>query len=148
MNDEARTIEQIIADEGRIVSTTSGISMWPMLRTHRDTVIISAPSGKRKVGDVVLYRIASGKCVLHRIIAVKNGSYIIRGDSLIKKELGVGDGDIFGVLSGFYRGDRFIDCNTDVGYKIYCRLWRLTYPLRFAAWKCHGAYRKIFKKEK
>lgn len=143
MNGEYKGLEQIIADEGTVVTTTVGISMWPMLRTRRDTVVISAPSGVRRVGDVVLYRLKSGKCVLHRVIGIKDDGYIIRGDSLINKETGITDDDIFGVLTSFYRGEHYIDCNNSKGYKVYCKLWRLTLPLRFVFWKCYYAFKGV-----
>ena len=143
MNGEYKGLEQIIADEGTVVTTTVGISMWPMLRTRRDTVVISAPSGVRRVGDVVLYRLKSGKCVLHRIIGIRDDGYIIRGDSLINKETGITDDDIFGVLTSFYRGEHYIDCNNSKGYKVYCKLWRLTLPLRFVFWKCYYAFKGV-----
>lgn len=143
MNGEYKGLEQIIADEGTVVTTTVGISMWPMLRTRRDTVVISAPSGVRRVGDVVLYRLKSGKCVLHRIIGINDDGYVIRGDSLINKETGITDDDIFGVLTSFYRGEHYIDCNNSKGYKAYRKLWRLTLPLRFVFWKCYYAFKGI-----
>lgn len=146
MTEEYKGLEQIIADEGKVVTTTVGISMRPMLRARRDTVVISKPEGKRRVGDVVLYRLKSGKCVLHRIIAIKGDEYVIRGDSLINKETGITDKDIFGVLVGFYRGNRYIDCYKSRGYKAYSKLWRLTLPLRFVFWKCRFGFKRIFSK--
>ena len=35
-----KTIEEIINEEGFFMSTTSGVSMYPMLRDRKDTIVI------------------------------------------------------------------------------------------------------------
>ena len=69
-------IEDVLKSEGLFVSTTVGISMWPMLRNRHDTIIVRpyapasvAQSGEERlaVGEVPLYR-SNGRYVLHRII--------------------------------------------------------------------------------
>ena len=136
------SLEQLIEREGAIVTTTVGISMWPILKTHRNAVVIVKPLGKCKTGDVVLYRLKSGKCVLHRIVDIKCGRYIICGDSLANLETGITDSEIFGVLAGFYKGKKYIDCNKNKGYRIYCKVWRFTYALRFLFWKVYYLLKK------
>lgn len=124
-----RRIEDVIAEQGVYVSTTSGVSMYPMLRNRRDTIVVSPCSGRLKKHDVPLYK-RRDDYVLHRIIKVLPDSYVIRGDNCAYSERGITDRDIVGVLTGFYRGDRYVDLNA-FSYRLYVRLCRISYPLRF-----------------
>ncbi len=120
-----------------IAVLTSGISMRPMLREHRDVVIIGRVSGRLKKNDVPLYRRAgSGKFVLHRILKVTEDGYVIRGDNLYRKEYDVKDSDIIGVLKAFYRDGKYYDCLHSRKYRLYVFLNRASYPLRYI-WKIH-----------
>lgn len=114
-------IEDIIRDEGVYVSTTVGSSMYPMLRNRKDTIIISPYTGRLKPYDIPLYR-RGDQYVLHRILEVRPDSYVIRGDNCIRKEYGITDKQIIGVLSGFYRGNKKINMD-GIPYRLYSRLW-------------------------
>ncbi len=123
------SIERQLAEEGFYVSTTVGVSMRPMLRNRHDRVIIR-PVGEERLQkyDLPLYRRPDGKCVLHRIIGVEDGYYIIRGDNTYEKEK-VPDEWIIGVMTEFYRGDRHVMAD-DKGYRRYAAFWQGIYPLR------------------
>lgn len=123
-----RRIEDILKEEGVFVSTTVGVSMYPMLRNRRDTIIVRPYEGRLKKYDVPLYR--KGELyVLHRIIEVRPDSYVICGDNCEQIEYGITDDQIIGVLTGFYRGSRQINMD-GWGYKTYARYWCKTFPLR------------------
>lgn len=118
-----------ISDE--ICSLTKGASMRPMLREHRDVVTVKQVDRELKKGDVVLYPGKNGSFVLHRIIAVKNGEYIIRGDNNYFKEKDITKDKIVGVLKEFYRDGKYINCETSRGYKWYTFYILHSYPIRF-----------------
>ena len=122
-------IEEHLKENGFYVSTTVGVSMWPMLRNRRDRVIIQ-PVGKERLSrfDLPLYKRPDGKYVLHRIIGVENGYYIIRGDNTYAKER-VPDDWIVGVMTEFYRGKRHV-LATSRRYRLYAAFWQTIYPLR------------------
>lgn len=126
----SRSIEEQLREEGYYVSTTSGVSMRPMLRDRRDRVIIRAVGDERlSKWDLPLYRTSSGKYLLHRIIGhTEDGRYIIRGDNTYRKEY-VPQEAILGVMTEFYRGDKHV-LATDRGYRRYAALWNAIYPLR------------------
>ena len=63
-------IESILDADGVFVSTTSGVSMYPMLRDRRDTIIVTRPKERLKKYDVALYR-RGESYVLHRVIKVR-----------------------------------------------------------------------------
>ena len=120
-------IEEILKRDGVYVSTTSGISMSPMLRDRRDTIVVTPVAGRLKKYDVALYK-RGDSYVLHRVIKVLPDSYIIRGDNCIAREYGITDSDVLGVLTDFYRGNRKKSMNT-LGYKLYSRLIIAVHPL-------------------
>lgn len=123
--------EEVLKNNETSYFLTSGTSMKPLLRTHKDIVVISRTSRPVSVGEVVLYRkTGADKLVLHRIIGVKQeGTYIIRGDNTYSNEY-VPQSDILGVMTAVYRSGKYIDCKKSVLYKIYVKLNRFFYPVR------------------
>lgn len=130
-NENEKKIEQIIAEKGEIISSTQGVSMYPMLRNRKDMVVIEKPSKRPAINDVVLYRAPGGKLLLHRIIKDLGTEYIIRGDNRLNKEYGVTPERIIGVLKGFYRDGKYYDCKKSLIYRIYVLSVRPSYPFRF-----------------
>ncbi|KAB7789592.1 hypothetical protein [Bifidobacterium leontopitheci] len=147
------SIEQMLAAEGVMVSTTSGWSMWPLLRNRRDTIIVRSPADVHADGlphrhDVVLYHRPADPAtgvreayVLHRIVDVERGAsssasdsvapetvYIIRGDNTFVDEH-VPAHQIIGILDGCYRANRPVDLEGR-RYRAYVRVWLAIYPLR------------------
>lgn len=141
---EPSKIEEIIAKEGLYVSTTSGVSMYPMLRNRKDTVIVTPCRGRLKKYDVPLYK-RGDKYVLHRIIKVLPDSYVIRGDNCMLSEHGITDRDIIGVLTGFYRGKKQVRMD-GAAYKLYVRLCIATYPIRYIYCRLKQIARKLLQK--
>lgn len=130
-----KNIESVIAEQGEVLTSTSGTSMYPMLRHRTDMIRVVKLSRPLKRNDVPLYRTKSGKLVLHRLLKIKpDGGYVIRGDNLYRKELNVTDGMIIGVLSGFWRNGKFYDCEKSRSYRVYIAAMRASYPFRFL-WK-------------
>ena len=132
---KASNIEEILGTRGVYVSTTSGVSMMPMLRDRRDTIIVKPATERLKKYDVALYR-RGESYVLHRVIKVLPDSYIIRGDNCIAKEYGITDDDVLGVLVEFYRKDKHISVNKR-SYRMYSALICAAHPfvvLKLRAW--------------
>ncbi len=121
-----KNIESILKENGIFVSTTSGASMYPMLRDRRDTIVVAPISKRLKKYDVALYR-RGDRYVLHRVIKVLPDSYVIRGDNCAQKEH-IPDSDLLGCLVKFYRGDKEKSLD-GTGYKLYSRLVVLLHPL-------------------
>lgn len=140
-------IEDILDEKGVYVSTTVGVSMFPMLRNRRDTIVIKPfiKSGNVRLRkyDVPLYR-RGDDYVLHRIVGVTDTDYIICGDNCLAKEYNISDEQIIGVLRAFFRDDKEINMN-GVGYRLYCRVWVAMYPLRVIAKKCWFGLKRMVK---
>ena len=121
------SFEDILARDGILVYKTRGVSMKPMLRQNRDLVVIRVPSSRLKRFDVALYR--RGKSyVLHRVVKVEDGYYLIRGDNTYQIET-VPEEAVIGVLTGFQRNGKQISTDNRF-YQIYVYVWNAVYPLR------------------
>lgn len=120
------TIEEGLAINGYYISTIVGDSMMPMLRNRRDTVKIVPAETPLKKYDLPLYRRPTGECVLHRIVKVKKGYYIICGDNRYSREK-VPFEWIIGVMQSFYRDDKEISADNKeyVKYvkRVQCTYW-------------------------
>lgn len=101
----ASSFEKVIAERGRLVYTNVGDSMYPLIKP-RDLLIIDAVNRPLRLWDVPLYKRDNGQYVLHRIVKIKNGSYVMCGDNRCTSEYGITDRHIIGVLTGIVRDGR------------------------------------------
>lgn len=123
-----KKIEDILKEEGVYVSITSGISMYPLLRDRKDTIVVRPCRERLKKYDVPLYRCGE-RYILHRILKVYPDHYVIRGDNCVQKEY-VADDQILGVLTQIYRNGKLVSTD-DFCYRSYAKIWTLIYPLRY-----------------
>ena len=123
------SIEESLRENGMHVSTTSGYSMMPMLKDRRDRVILR-PVEEQPLRryDLPLYKRPDGKYVLHRIIKVCDGYYIIRGDNTYVNEK-IPFEWVIGYVTEFYRKGRHVSADSK-RYRFYAAFWHFIYPLR------------------
>ena len=139
------SIESQLLEEGVYVSTTSGYSMWPLLRDRKDRVVIIAKGDARlKKWDLPLYRYPDGRLVLHRIIGVKEGYYRVRGDNTYSVER-IPEEWILGYVTELYRGEKHV-LSTSRSYRLYAAFWNWIYPLRLLWFKLRSLARRAAKK--
>lgn len=119
MNDSKLLSE--LEQSGELIYTTSGVSMYPMLRNRRDIVHIKKCDGVLKRYDLPLYVRKSGKLVLHRILRVRNDHYIICGDNCFSLEKVPFDA-VKGYVDEFWRNDKHYT-NGNILYRIYVHIW-------------------------
>lgn len=105
-----------------------GVSMLPMLRQGVDSVVLSPLPDQLRKYDVPLYQRDNGKYILHRIVAVGE-TYTCIGDNQFDLERGVRQDQMIALVTGFYRGDKFHSV-TEPGYRLYCRFWHYSRPVR------------------
>ena len=117
--------------------------MAPLIQQGRDLLVIERAQGRLKKYDVPLYRRDSGQYVLHRILKVRKNDYVMCGDNRYKKEFGVSDSQIIGVLTTIIRNGRELSVN-DKQYRIYVHLWCDFFPIRAVILICIKAIRKAF----
>lgn len=120
--------------------------MLPLLRQGKDLFIIENKSKERfKIGDVVLYR-RNKQYVLHRIIEVREKDYVILGDNCVKKEYGIQDCDIIGIMTGFVRNRKEHSIN-ELSYKVYSFIWLKINPLRIFMKQGFSFVKRLLKSE-
>lgn len=113
-----------------------GVSMLPMLRQGIDTVELAPLPEKLKKYDLPVYQYPSGKYVMHRVVDVKEDHYICMGDNTYVYEK-ITPEQMLGVVSAFKRGEKRIEVDA-LGYRIYCRIWVMSYPLRKLYRRCRS----------
>ena len=123
------SFEEMIEKEGRLIYSSVGDSMLPLIREGRDIVIIGRCSGRLKKYDVPRYRRDSGQYVLHRILEVRENDYVICGDNRWSKETGITDRHIIGVLTAIVRDGKEISVNS-WRCRLYAHIWCDLFPLR------------------
>ena len=146
MEREKLKIEDAVAEQGVYIGPTVGVSMLPMLKNRRDTIVVKPKTERLKRLDVALYK-RGDDYVLHRVLAPVEGGYIIRGDNCYADE-NVPEEAVFGVLTEFFRKDKHILC-TDKKYLRYAERRVETYRFRRffvrIKWKIKGAIKKILR---
>ena len=143
---EGITISEHLATDGIYVGPSIGISMYPMLKSGKTTVVIKSIDGVTpQKHDVLLYKVGD-RYILHRLLAEKGDNYIIRGDNCYRKEI-VPKSAIIGYLSEYHRGNKKIACS-GFGWRSYARAVRLFYPVRFVYHGIKAVLRRIFSKSK
>ena len=137
---EGVTITEQLASDGFFVGPSMGISMYPMLKTGKTTIVVSAIGDKQpKKNDVLLYKVGE-KYILHRLLAVEGDFYIIRGDNCYVKER-VEKDSIIGILTEYHRGNKKIVCD-GFRWRSYARAVHFFYPVRF----CYHKFKDLIKK--
>ena len=142
---KALSLEDYLRENGTLTYSNVGTSMLPLLRQGRDLLILQAKTPARcKVGDVVLFRRASGQLVLHRIVAVRAEDYVLRGDNCTGDEPGVMDADILGVMTGFVRNGKRRGVDVP-GYRFYTACILRTAKLRIPLVKALRRLKRKFR---
>ena len=142
---EKLTIEQVLQNSGTYIGPTMGVSLLPMLKTGRDTIVVKQKTARLQPLDVALYK-RGDDYVLHRVIQVVDGGYIIRGDNCYNDE-DVPEETVIGVLTEFFQANKHILC-TDENYLAYARKRVKNYKKRRFLIKCRAFGGKILRKLK
>ena len=103
-------IQKQLNELGQISFVPGGISMWPILKHKKQTVIIERLDEGLKRLDVALYHRGGKILVLHRVLEVLPDGYLMRGDSQQETEKVPFD-CVLGKMIGYYVGKKFIPCD-------------------------------------
>ena len=105
-----------------------GTSMLPMLRQGIDSVLLSPVPEKLRKYDLPLYQRKDGRYVLHRIVEVGQ-TFTCMGDNQFVPEPGLEQGQMIALVTAFYRREKEYKVS-DWRYRLYCRFWHHSRPLR------------------
>ena len=139
------SFEEILQTQRRLVYTSVGNSMRPLIREGRDLLVIEKTSGRLKKYDIPLYRRDSGQYVLHRVLKVRENDYVLCGDNRWRKEYGITDRHILGVLTAVIRDGKELRMS-DRRYRLYVHVWCDLFPLRAFLLKAAHVLRRIKKR--
>lgn len=137
------TIENVLNERGVYIGPTVGISMLPMLKNRRDTIVVRPCKERLKRLDVALYK-RGDEYVLHRVIEPQEGVYLIRGDNTYADEF-IPEKDVIGVLTEFFRKDKHYFCD-DKKYLKYAEKRVKTYKIRRFFVKIKAIFKAVFNK--
>lgn len=107
----------------------TGSSMHPTLRHRKDAVFLRPVERELKRGDLILYRRANGRFVLHRIVSKPQGdAFFCAGDNQWQKEM-VTASQILAVTDGFVRKGKMYRENHFL-YRLWVAFWIAMLPVR------------------
>jgi len=135
-----------LAKRGKYLSSPSGSSMEPLFHNKDNAVEIVTAKHPLQKYDISLHIGRDGRCVLHRIMEVRDGSYVICGDNCIVPEIVPFD-RVVGVATKFYRNGKWHTVN-DKRYKLYVKIWCGLYPVRKYILKATRLAKRIGKRLK
>lgn len=124
---EKLKIEDVLLQNGKYIGPTVGVSMLPLLKNRRDTVVIKPKTERLKPLDVALYK-RGDAYVLHRVLKVVDKGYVIRGDNCYTDE-NIPEDAVIGVLTEFFRKGKHVYC-ADKKYLQYAERRVKTYKIR------------------
>jgi len=119
--------EQLAAGKS-VKFSPRGTSMLPMLRQGRDSVTLSPLPERLRKYDLPLYRRGNGQFVLHRVVEVGE-TYTCVGDNQFELEKGLRHEQMIAVVTAFEREGKEYRAD-GLGYRLYCRLWHVSRPVR------------------
>ena len=137
-------MKELLASGKDVSFSPMGISMLPMLRQGIDTVTLSPLPEKLKKYDLPLYQRLDGKYILHRVVEAGD-TYTCIGDNQFVYETGLTHDQMIALVTGFSRGDREYSV-TDWRYRLYCRLWDHSRPVRHFCHRAKGWLKRHAKK--
>lgn len=121
-------IQEALSRGQTVQLSPRGVSMLPMLRQGIDSVELSPVPGKLRKYDLPLYRRENGTYVLHRIVDA-GCTYTCMGDNQFTAETDLRQNQMIAVVTAFYRGEKKHSVS-EPGYRLYCRLWHYSRPVR------------------
>ncbi len=126
---------------GSAVFTIHGTSMQPFLMDRKHSVRLEKAVSMPKKYDVILYRRDNGDFILHRIVGVKDGGFVCRGDNQVDDEFPVAAERVIGIVTQFRRNDNWknMDC---FAQRCFAFFWVNTMILRKIKRKLFSLFKK------
>ncbi len=123
-------VQELLESGRQARITVTGGSMWPLIRSRRDSVLLEKPRVPPRAGDVVLtLQAAPGRYLLHRVVRVREGQCVTMGDSAVWQDAPVPLASVVARAVTLYRGRRAIRLD-GLPARAYALAWRILTPLR------------------
>ena len=128
----------------RVRFSPRGVSMLPMLRHGKDQVELAPPAKDPQKYDVILYKRTTGMYVLHRVVKTEGERIYCLGDHLYAWDPPILKDAVIGIVCGFWRKSTYRSVENG-WYRLYCRIWVFSYPLRRFLWRGIGWIKRRIK---
>lgn len=112
-------IEEVIASGGEFRLYPKGTSMLPLIRQGIDSVVLVSAQDV-SVNDIVLYKRDNGQFVLHRVVKIKNGEYVMSGDIQTELERGIYARHVLAKVAYMYKENDVLSFDSNE-YKRYVK---------------------------
>ncbi len=126
IGDMVPVIDEVISAGGNVRLDVKGYSMWPLLRSEIDSVLLKKPTDIKKY-DVVLFKRTDGTFALHRIVKITNSSLTTVGDNQYIFDQTVTPDAVIAKAVEFQRGKRRIG---EKNIRLFGVFWVALFPLR------------------
>ena len=120
---------ELLEETDNVPLVISGSSMTPFLVHHRDTVYLSKISRPLKRGDMILYRRANGKYILHRIYRTEPNTYTLVGDAQTTLEQGISPDQVMALVTAVHRKEKLLKPGS-FWWEFFRLVWIRLVPLR------------------
>ncbi len=114
-------IEEQLDSGGSAVFAIHGTSMKPMMKDRIDSVRIIKPTEIKKY-DIIFYRRDDGTFVLHRVVGIKDGGFVCRGDNQIIDEFPVKPESVIGIVTDYTKKGEWVKFGSS-RQTFYSRFW-------------------------
>lgn len=114
LSDMEPVIVRTLAMGGTFAFYPSGTSMLPTIHAGRDQIILTSVPERLKKYQIILYKRANGAYVLHRIVGVRDGSYMMRGDNQYVTEYDIQRDQMIAMACGIVQEQKRVDPNKGI----------------------------------
>lgn len=144
---ELKNAGEALKEKEQIEVLTSGRSMEPLFKEHRDIAVVSRAEKPLKKGDIVLYSRDEKSFILHRIVKIKGENLIIRGDNNLNFERDIKADRVIGILTALYRKGKYMTAK-DIPFKAFLGFSKIRFPFIYVYRKLrHFLWKKLKQKD-
>lgn len=138
-------IEEILDTRKRVRITVTGMSMYPFLRSNKDSVELERTNVSQiRLGDILLVLMEDGQYILHRVIRKKKNAFYLNGDAQKTLEGPVLAHQVIAKVVAVRRNEKNISCSSPI-WKILSCLWIIAFPIRLLIIKSYSLVRRFLK---
>nr|NJM04203.1 hypothetical protein [Desulfobacula sp.] len=103
----------------RVKIPCKGFSMSPFI-SDSDTIVIEPLNTIRnlRIGDIVVVLLSKQKIIIHRIIRIKDGSLLLKGDNLADCDGWFKKREVMGIVEAVFKKKFNYRCNPFINYII------------------------------
>lgn len=115
-------IDEQLKEGGFTVFAVHGTSMQPFLKDRESKVRLEKPKEAPKKYDVIFYTRPDGSFILHRIVGIKDGGFVCRGDNQTENEFSVSFDRVIATVTQYDRKGIWRSMD-GLSQRIFARFW-------------------------